>query len=68
MLPDHIYQKIQDEFESEIVSQQSVYGGDINDAAKINLNEGSTFFVKWNSSAPDKMFETEAKGLNLLRS
>lgn len=43
-----------------------VHGGDINQAAGIELKSGKRHFLKWNVSAPEGMFETEAKGLELL--
>ena len=66
MLPDHIKDTIQKELNGEITSSNNVHGGDINQAAKVSLDSGDTFFVKWNNSAPDNMFETEAKGLQQL--
>lgn len=45
----------------------SISGGCINDAGKIETNIGA-FFVKWNNASMfPKMFETEAKGLKLLK-
>ncbi len=45
-----------------------VHGGDINEAVAIELKSGKRLFVKWNIDAPENMFETEAKGLELLAS
>ena len=49
-----------------ILDMQAVSGGCINNASKIITNCG-TFFLKWNKTAADKMFEVEAKGLELIR-
>lgn len=68
MLPEPIKQIIQKELQTQIANVISVHGGDINQASKISLDSGETLFVKWNDSAPDAMFETEAKGLELLGS
>lgn len=68
MLPEAIKEQIRQELNLEIQSIQSVHGGDINQAAKIVLGDGKELFVKWNNSAPENMFETEAKGLQLLNS
>lgn len=68
MLPDSIRKTIEAELSEEVVSQTSVHGGDINEAAKIKLNSGKQYFVKWNNSAPQNMFEAEKKGLQLLLS
>ncbi|MAO65744.1 MAG: ketosamine-3-kinase [Balneola sp.] len=68
MLPDHIQETIQEELKAKISQVNSVHGGDINQASKLSLDSDETLFVKWNDSAPDSMFETEAKGLELLAS
>lgn len=44
---------------------RSVYGGDINQAARFEAG-GVRYFVKWNASAPADMFAAEAHGLRLL--
>lgn len=68
MLPVFIQDKIKDNLNLEISSHKSVYGGDINKSAQVILENNRKLFVKWNHSAPDSMFETEAKGLKLLKS
>jgi len=42
-------------------------GGDINEAARVETQD-ARYFVKWNSQARPRMFEAEARGLNLLAS
>ena len=49
-----------------ILDIQHVSGGCINNASKIITN-CDTLFFKWNKTADDKMFEVEAKGLELIR-
>jgi len=49
-----------------IMDMQPVSGGCINNATKIITNFGN-FFLKWNINASEKMFDTEIKGLELLR-
>ena len=44
----------------------SVAGGDINDAAVAETNEGQ-FFVKWNRTGPPDLFEREAEALSEMR-
>lgn len=66
MLPESIQHTIQDSLNDSITRVKSVHGGDINESAKIELESGDKLFVKWNNSAPDSMFSTEAKGLALL--
>ncbi|MEP5047336.1 MAG: fructosamine kinase family protein, partial [Balneola sp.] len=52
--------------DDEIISSKTQSGGDINNASIIKLSDGESLFLKWNSSAPDHMFETESKGLKIL--
>ncbi len=67
MLPVFIQDKIKENLNVEISTHKSVYGGDINKSARVELEDGRKLFVKWNHSAPENMFETEAKGLKLLQ-
>lgn len=46
----------------QFIRSQSVGGGCINNAVKLNTSEGE-FFLKWNASAPADMFQKEAAGL-----
>lgn len=50
----------------EVIETQFLAGGDINTAAQVFSSEG-VFFVKWNTADRDGMFESEAKGLEVLR-
>ncbi len=43
-----------------------VYGGDINDAARVDT-AGRSYFLKWNDDSPAGMFPAEARGLALIR-
>lgn len=50
----------------EIISSQTLSGGDINQAARIQTRDG-IWFAKWNrADAYPGMFEAEARGLQLL--
>jgi fructosamine-3-kinase len=42
-----------------------VSGGDINAAARVETVE-ARYFVKWNTASPPRLFEAEARGLQLL--
>lgn len=66
MLPESISQKINDHFDTDISGIKSVHGGDINQAAQLFLQNGESFFIKWNQNADPTMFSKEAKGLKLL--
>ena len=48
-------------------SSTTVIGGDINTAARIETQD-ARYFVKWNSHPRPRMFQVEARGLNLLAS
>jgi fructosamine-3-kinase len=67
MIPKSIRSVLENQFELKILSEQSVSGGSINQAHKLQTNQG-LFFLKWNQSAPVDFFEVETKGLELLGS
>jgi len=66
MILDHISSQIESEVGQKIIASHSQSGGDINQATILNFENGYSCFLKWNDSAPASMFETEAKGLELL--
>ncbi|MTI87222.1 MAG: fructosamine kinase family protein [Balneolaceae bacterium] len=66
MLPNTIKNAIQEEVEEKISDVQTLHGGDINQAAKVVVESDKKYFLKWNMDAPPRMFQVEAKGLNLL--
>ncbi|WP_445665341.1 fructosamine kinase family protein [Fodinibius sp. AD559] len=68
MIPNSVKQQIQQTVDQLITSTQQVSGGSINQAAKITLADGTTCFLKWNTSADPHMFVVEEKGLDLLKS
>lgn len=68
MIPNSVKQQIQQTVDQLITSTQQVSGGSINQAAKITLADGTTCFLKWNTSADPHMFVVEEKGLELLKS
>ncbi len=49
----------------EILSSRTLGGGCINHASKIKTTAGD-WFLKWNASCPNDMFEREAEGLKVL--
>lgn len=51
----------------QVASTCNVGGGSINEAQLLILDDGSRVFAKFNGSAPPTMFETEARGLALLK-
>ncbi len=52
--------------EVSVDSYEFLSGGDINTSLRIDTREGF-YFVKWNESAGEELFECESKGLQLLR-
>lgn len=52
--------------ETRLERMDSVYGGDINDAYRVNLSNGEHIFVKTNSIRNRAFFRTEARGLSAL--
>lgn len=51
---------------ARIAASQSVGGGSINQAARLELEDGRVVFVKSNPDAPPDMFPEEARGLEAL--
>ena len=49
-----------------VVHQEFVGGGCINDSMRLHLDSGTTVFLKQNSAAPEGMFQAEAIGLQAL--
>lgn len=68
MIPDSVQQQLEQSLGKTIETGQSVAGGSINRASKVTLSDGTTCFLKWNTSADPRMFAVEEKGLSLLRS
>ena len=50
-----------------IVSSQRIWGGDINDAARLTLSDGTDLFMKSNTLANEDFFRAELEGLAALR-
>ena len=68
MLPDAIKTSIEQGLDAHIINQVAITGGDINYSARLDIDSGERFFVKWNLRTPENMFQTEAQGLELLAS
>lgn len=48
---------------ARVASSHAVGGGDINEAARLVLDDGREVFVKWHARPPAGMFACEARGL-----
>lgn len=66
-LPKELRSNIEQQSGLSLHRSDTVSGGDINQASKLTFEDGSTCFLKWNLSPQEFMFETEARGLKLLR-
>ncbi|GAA5522359.1 fructosamine kinase family protein [Aliifodinibius salicampi] len=66
MIPDAIRQQLRQKLGAQIDNIHSVSGGSINRAAKLTLSDGTSCFLKWNTSADPDMFVKEKRGLKLL--
>lgn len=67
MLPDNLRSSIENRLNKTIESATRVSGGSINEAAKLDIEDVGTAFLKWNRAADPDMFEKEVTGLELLR-
>jgi fructosamine-3-kinase len=67
MIPKSIHSVLVNQFDIKIEREQTVSGGSINRAHKLQTDQGA-LFLKWNQSVPDHFFDVEAKGLKLLAS
>lgn len=68
MIPSDIQEFIEQQTGLYVDTQERLSGGDINQAARLEMMSGERFFIKWNTGAPDHMFAAEARGLELLSS
>jgi fructosamine-3-kinase len=66
MIPGELKAALQIEFQAAVTADQPVFGGDINQAARVSLADGRAVFVKWNRSASGDFFAAEAHGLRTL--
>ncbi|MEX0779856.1 MAG: fructosamine kinase family protein [Balneolales bacterium] len=67
MLNESLQKYFIDTIKSEVETAEPVSGGSINQAARVKLKNGESYFAKWNKYSLAPMFKTEAKGLELLR-
>jgi len=63
---DQILNSLEDQLSLKIKQINSISGGDINQAFKIECEDASKLFVKANTNGIKGMFEAEVKGLELL--
>jgi fructosamine-3-kinase len=64
-IPTSLRNRLAEVLGAPVEQDQAVYGGDINQSARLVCG-GTSCFVKWNTNAPPTMFPTEAHGLRLL--
>lgn len=64
-LPDTLQRTVEQKF-SGVSKVSPCGGGSINQAARVDLNNSESLFVKWNSAELYNMFVVEERGLQLL--
>ncbi|HKJ45848.1 MAG TPA: fructosamine kinase family protein [Balneolales bacterium] len=67
MINDALREHIESSQGKRIQRTHPVSGGDINQASFVEMNDGTTCFLKYNAREGRDMFEKEVKGLQLLR-
>ena len=60
------FHRVEQALGRRIRSASPLHGGDIHQASRLVLEDGSSVFLKWNRSPAPGMFKAEAKGLALL--
>ena len=72
VLPGALRRKVEGALEelghaAQILDARPLSGGCINPSARLDVEGGECFFLKWNERAPPGMFPAEAEGLGALR-
>lgn len=67
MINDALREHIEKSQNKRIKRTHPVSGGDINQASYLEMEDGTTCFLKYNAREGKDMFEKEVKGLNILR-
>jgi protein-ribulosamine 3-kinase len=67
MINDALREHIESSQGKRIQRTHPVSGGDINQASFVEMNDGTTCFLKYNAREGQDMFEKEVKGLQILR-
>jgi len=70
-LPKPVLQGVEDALRrlgmpASVRSVTPVAGGCINHGVRLDVDRGRSFFLKWNASAPPRLFDAEADGLRAL--
>lgn len=66
MIPEAIREALEAALGAKVRDMRAVYGGDINQTARVLLHDGELVFVKWNHAADADFFQAEAHGLRTL--
>lgn len=66
-LPEAVQAYLSEHGYGSVLTSEPVGGGCINNGARLETSDGSTFFLKVNQSAPAEMFPREAEGLRALQ-
>lgn len=66
MIPGDVRESLEAMLGVTVTDVKMVYGGDINQTARLTLHDGDRIFIKWNRSAGPDFFRVEAHGLRTL--
>ncbi len=66
MIPRDVQVALEAALGGAVKEAHAVYGGDINQATRVTLQDGQALLLKWNRGAPPDFFEAEAHGLRAL--
>jgi fructosamine-3-kinase len=66
MLPADVREALETALGTAVVNAKPVYGGDINQTARVTIQGGDRVFIKWNRRAVNGFFAAEAHGLRVL--
>ncbi len=67
MINESLQRHLEEKLGRHIYRSHPVSGGDINHASRLEMQDGSSYFLKYHSGSDADMFEKEKRGLALLR-
>src|SRR5690349_1508314 len=67
MLPNALATFFEKENFGTLVKKEILTGGNINQTSRITTSSGTSFILKENAKSPERLFECEAAGLQLLQ-
>ncbi len=67
MISESLQRYLEETLGKRIYTSRPVSGGDINHASMLEIEDGSTYFLKYHLGSDSDMFEKEKRGLGVLR-